>query len=313
MKLEHRLLVTGVFALALCANACVQGTVLGGTAGDQGGPGGEGVGGMTGDGAGGFITVPGMGGKAGGGVGGKTGTGGRTTGTGGVIGTGVGGAIVTTGTGGAGLACPAGNVIAATYPIIDDIEVAANGAYGSPCISGFWYTYGSSKTGTVMPTPFMAVAITDRAGSMYAIHSTATGVMGDAATPPNIFAGFGLDFNNKTPLPPPATKGVVDASAFHGLTFYAKGTGTMNLKISTPTNDPDLGCSAMCYDKPYKAIALTGTWTAYTVLWTDLKQDNFGTKETITGANLGGVQFESKAATGTASYDMWIDALKFAP
>ncbi len=65
MKLEHRLLLTGVFALALCANACVQGTVLGGGGGVE-------------DGVGGQSNTPGTGGTPGAGVGGAivTGTGG---------------------------------------------------------------------------------------------------------------------------------------------------------------------------------------------------------------------------------------------
>ena len=302
MKVAHHLLVIGFLACGLFAGACVSGEpVMGGggqtgRAGAQGGgqggsgsgQGGHGVGGTTGAGVGGFTA--GIGGFTGGGVGGLTGGG-------------VGGTAVISGP------C----TVAAADALIDDFEKPANGV-AHACVHGYWYTYNDGSAGVQTPAvnAWMNTAITDRPPSTYAAHSTAMGFTGDTQVPKNLFAGIGLDFN---PAVPPATlKSTVDASAFHGITFFAKGSGTVYVEIPTPVTDPALGCTIMCYDVSFKAITLTATWTSYTILWSGFAQT--GTvKETLNGKNIGGIKFESKAQAPAAfaPYDLWIDDLKFAP
>ncbi len=303
---SYRLLAAGFVACGLMTGACVSGDTVGGSGGSHGsGSGGHapgsGVGGFIGGGVGGFIGG-GVGGFNGGfGTGGSNGgfgTGGSPGGTAGTVGTGP---------------C----TVAAADALIDDFEKPANGV-AHPCLHGYWYTFNDGSLGAQTPAVnmFMNSAITDRPPSTYAAHSTAMGFTGDTATPKNIFAGFGLDFN---PAPAPSTmKFTVNASAFRGVTFFAKGSGTVNVEIPTPNSDPALGCLTKCYDTSFKAITLTAAWTAFTILWTDFHQTMptpFGNVETLTGAGIGGIKFESKAQAPAvfAPYDMWIDDLKFVP
>jgi hypothetical protein len=309
MKSAYRLLAAGFVACGLMTGACVSGDTVGGSGGRSGsGSGGHGVGGFTGGGFGtGGLTGVGVG--TGGFTGGGFGTGGSTGG-----GFGTGG---TTGGGSAGSVGTGPCTVAAADSLIDDFEKMANGA-AHPCVHGYWYTYNDGSLGAQTPAVnmFTNTPITDRSPSTFAAHSTAMGFTGDTATPKNIFAGFGLDFN---PAPAPSTmKFTVNASAFRGVTFFAKGSGTVNVEIPTPNSDPALGCLTKCYDVSFKAITLTSTWAAYTILWTDFHQTMptpFGNVETLTGAGIGGIKFESKATAPATfpPYDMWLDDLKFVP
>jgi Carbohydrate binding domain (family 11) len=287
--------------------ACVSGDTVGGSGGHTGSAGRSG--GQGGTTSGGFGTggFTGGGFGTGGFTGGGFGTGGFTSGGFGTGGTTAGGTAGTVGSG----PC----TVAATDALIDDFEKSANGV-AHACVHGYWYTYNDGSAGTQTPAVnmFTNTAITDRPPSTYAAHSTGMNFTGDTQTPKNLFAGFGLDFN---PAPAPSTmKYTVNASAFRGVTFFAKGSGTINVEIPTPDSDPALGCVTMCYNVHFKAITLTAAWTPYTILWTDFGQlTGFGTIGPLTNATIGGIKFESKTQAPAAfiPYDMWIDDLKFLP
>jgi len=198
--------------------------------------------------------------------------------------------------------------VAAADAMIDDFETGTNGALHT-CVHGYWYTYNDKSAGTQTPAMnmFMPEAVTDRTGSKFAAHSTAMGFSGDAMG--HAYAAFGLDLDAEG-----AAKAVVDASAFKGISFWAKGSGSLRVELHTKTNDPALGCAAMCYDTPYKKITLTAAWQKVSIAWADFGQDKFGAPETPDGKNLGSIQFASKAEMmAIAPFDMWLDDLQFSP
>jgi hypothetical protein len=297
MNNQYRLLVTGFLACGFLATACASGETVSPDGGTKktGGSTGSGSGGTFGGGSGGTF-----GGGSGGTFGG--GSGGTFVGAGGTLG----------GGGAVGSATPC--MVAAADALIDDFEKPANGVM-HVCVKGYWYTYNDGSAGTQMPIKdmFMNTAITDRSPSTYAAHSTATGFTGDTQTPKNIFAGFGLDFNSVSAT----SKATIDASAFKGITFYAKGSGTLNVRLPTPNSDPAFGCATKCYDTSKVSITLSAAWTKVDLTWDKFKQNTppFGNVETITGAGLGAIQFTSEATAPAAfvPYDMWIDDLKFIP
>ncbi len=316
MKSAYLLLAAGFATVGLLAEGCVSGDTVNGGGGQTGSSSGghTGTGNSSGSlggssfGSGGSSF--GQGGFTGGGQGGFTGgsQGGFTGGgQGGVTGGGAGGTTTVTGP------C----TVAVADALIDDFEKAANGV-AHPCVHGYWYTYNDGSAGTQTPAVnmWMNVPITDRTGSTMAAHSTGTGFTGDGKG--NIFAGFGLDFN---PAPAPSTaKFTVNASAFKGVTFFAKGSGTITVQLPTPITDPTLGCvstmAAPCYDVSSKTIPLPAAWTQFNLMWSDFTQIGYGAKETLSGSNLGGIKFVSQLpspATTFVPYDMWIDDLKFIP
>jgi hypothetical protein len=199
--------------------------------------------------------------------------------------------------------------VAAADAVIDDFETGLNGVMRA-CVHGYWYTYNDKSAGTQTPAAAMwkPETIADRPGSTFAAHSAAMGFSGDAMG--NAFAAFGLDLNADSAT----AKSVVDASAFKGITFQAKGTGTLRVELHTKASDPDFGCATKCYDFPYKTITLTAAWQAFTIPWADFTQDKFGTPEVVVGKDLGSIQFASKAQKmAIAPFDAWLDDLKFMP
>ncbi len=198
--------------------------------------------------------------------------------------------------------------VAAADAVIDDFTTGLNGAMHA-CVHGYWYTYNDMSAGTQTPPAnmFKPEAVTDLPGSTFAAHSTAMGYSGDAMG--NAYAAFGLDLDADG-----ASKSVVDASAFKGISFQAKGTGTLRVELHTKTSDPDFGCATKCYDTPYKMITLMPTWQQVTLAWSDFGQDGYGTPETVTGAGLGAIQLASKATKmPIVPYDMWLADLQFTP
>jgi len=312
MKSAYFLLAAGFATVGLLAEGCVSGDTVSGNGGQTGN---NGTGGHVNTGSGGGSSF-GSGGSSFGTGGSNFGTGGSSFGTGGSSGGGVGGS---TGGGTGGTTASGPCTVAAADQLIDDFEKPANGV-AHACVHGYWYTYNDGSAGTQTPAVnmWMNAPITDRPPSTYAGHSTAMGFTGDNMTPKNIFAGFGLDFN---PAPAPSTaKFTANASAFKGITFFAKGSGMITVQLPTPTTDPSLGCvnttAAPCYDVSSKTIALTAAWTQFNLMWADFAQVGFGAKETLNGSNLGGIKFVSQVAapaTTFTAYDMWIDDLKFIP
>jgi hypothetical protein len=280
--------------VAMAMFGCAAETAGNNATGAAGSPGGSGAAGMA-------PTTTGSG----------TGTGTGAAGTG-VSPTGAAGAPGGSGAAGSTLPITTGAkacTVAAADAVIDDFESGLNGAM-HPCVHGYWYTYNDKSAGTQTPAAamFKPEMIADRTGSSFAAHSAAMGFSGDAMG--HAFAAFGLDLNADSAT----AKAVVDASGFKGVTFFAKGTGTLRVELHTKTSDPDFGCAAKCYDFPYKTITLTAAWQAVSIPWTDFVQDKFGTPETTTGKDLGSIQFASKAEKmAIAPYEMWLDDLKFMP
>jgi hypothetical protein len=301
MKPKRRIVLASALALGLGVTACSAEGVSG-DPGNTGTSGAAGISGGTGNAGTGVIAATGAGGSSVGATGTATGSGAGAAGsTGGGV-TGAAGSTLPVMTG----ATPC--TVAAADAVIDDFTTGLNGAMHA-CVHGYWYTYNDMSAGTQTPPAnmFKPEAVTDLPGSTFAAHSTAMGYSGDAMG--NAYAAFGLDLDaNGT------SKSVVDASAFKGISFQAKGTGTLRVELHTKTSDPDFGCATKCFDVPYKKITLTSTWQQVTLAWSDFGQDMFGTPETVTGAGLGAIQLASKATMmPIAPYDMWLADLQFTP
>jgi hypothetical protein len=297
MERQRRIALASALAAAVAMTGCAAETNGGNATGGSGSSG---------------TSVPGSSpGAAGTGTltGGGTGLAGTGAGT-----TGAAGSVGSTGAAGTGGTLPVMTgakacTVAAADAVIDDFESGLNGAMHA-CVHGYWYTYNDKSAGMQTPAAsmFKPEMIADRPGSAFAAHSTAMGFSGDAMG--HAFAAFGLDLDADSST----AKAVVDASGFKGITFQAKGTGTLRVELHTKASDPDFGCATKCYDFPYKTITLTAAWQAVTIPWADFAQDKFGTPETTDGKDLGSIQFASKAEKmAIAPYDMWLDDLKFMP
>jgi hypothetical protein len=236
----------------------IGGAGVGGGAGTNGGPGTGGGGAAAGaGGAGGVTGLAGTNGSAGAGSVAGSG-GGGSTGAGGAAG--VSGAAGTGGSAGQSVtgAC-AGKVVAAAM-LIANFE---NGSLTN------WYEYKDSTPGSTLAP--LAIVSPGANGTSKAIQLSGSG-----------FQGFGAGMGDMMIC--------TDASAFQGITFWAKGTsGTSNqiaLQVAIPQTQAvaDFGdCTSKCYDHPSKKVTLATSWQQYSVKFTDLAQAGFGNPASYAG------------------------------
>ncbi|WP_437284990.1 CIA30 family protein [Sorangium sp. So ce406] len=191
---------------------------------------------------------------------------------------------------------------------MEDNDNAINAAGGRV---GYWYTFNDGTEGATQEpppdpegtgeTPFTMTALEPARGqSTYAARSWGSGFE-------EWGAGFGFDLNS-----PEGEKASYDASAYTGITFWAKGTARgATVMISDPGTDPAGSvCTDEC-DKWQKSLTLTEEWQQFTIPFADLKQGGWGTPagaDQIDASKLYSIQFQVGVAP---EFDVYIDDLGF--
>jgi hypothetical protein len=114
-----------------------------------------------------------------------------------------------------------------------------------------------------------------------------------------------------------------DASAYKGFVFWGRvGTSSavtqVRFNVPDTNTDPEGGVctpAAKCSDYLGKNLTFTTTWTEYTVYYTDLMQQGFGSplETTLAAASIYGCQFQVSTMTTGAAFDVWIDDIYFIP
>ena len=280
---------------------------------------------------GGTTGNPGSAGTFGSGTAGTFGTGaGGTFGTGvGGTGTGTAGTGTGTGTGGAAaMSCgsltvaPADSMCCvaagtATDLSVDDLEDMNNAILPLGNRQGYWYSYKDAGS-TLMPATTPIPVATGGHGGMYSIGISGMVAAATATVP--AYAGLGFDLNNHFKKSCP-----YGASAYHGISFWAKGTVPfkISIKISATTAASSLSvgtCAAMCDDHYSKTVAPPPdgtTWGQVNVMFADLKQAGWGTVvPAFDAANILAVQFQLDGLTtqtGPVAYAFAIDNVAFLP
>lgn len=108
-----------------------------------------------------------------------------------------------------------------------------------------------------------------------------------------------------------------DSSAYTGITFYARGQGSIRLEVPTASTAPSAQggtCSADCSDSHGMLVPLTADWAPYTVMFDQLKQDGWGAPAAFNASEVLGLSFragKSSAAQASIDFDFWIDDVRF--
>ncbi|AUX24497.1 hypothetical protein SOCEGT47_050350 [Sorangium cellulosum] len=201
-----------------------------------------------------------------------------------------------------------------TIEMIDDMEDDNNGILAEGNRVGYWYTFNDGTEGAEqMPPPdpegtgeepFTMTALEPvRGASTMAARSWGSGFE-------TWGAAFGFDLNS-----PEGTKIAYDASAYTGVTFWAKiGPGSATsaqVMISDRSTVPEGGvCSDQC-DNWQKQITLTEAWQQFTIPFADLKQGGWGdpaATDQIDTTKLYSISFQF----GTVpEFDLYIDDIGF--
>ncbi|HEY4157497.1 MAG TPA: hypothetical protein VGM29_05345 [Polyangiaceae bacterium] len=312
----------------------------GGDASDAGGSSTSGSGndaaGSSGDGAGsGGDAARSAGGATGGGgsLNGGAGTGASGSGGSGALGNGgAGGDAAGTsggdaGGGGAGLAGSGGTDASAgaggaTLPATCEPASAAPNVYdGMPsngsCPSaiaaprvGFWYSFNDG-TGVQRPAPDEEHLGTlgGRAGAAdCAMHNTGTSFT-------TWGGGFGFDFGDAATGPC-----TYDASAFHGISLYLKGTtaGTQGIGLGAFPNTVRVNLAttesnASDQDHYGAWCSVSGSYTLCSLSFATVKQAGWGVPITFNPAHVVSLAVQASLAEGFAStsWDVWVDDVTF--
>ena len=186
--------------------------------------------------------------------------------------------------------------------------------------SGYW---DWSNDGTGMVTPASTATLMTSApganGTAMSLHVSATGHTGWGAA-------LAAELSNGCPF---------DASAYGGISFWAKGTstvaeGTNKLLVLVgmpefiPTenggfcNDTVMPPDMNCYARHRVLIDLAPDWKQYTIAWTDLAAPTYLVGGPAFNPNrIRDIVFNasgpSPAMTPVASFDFYVDELKFVP
>jgi len=185
---------------------------------------------------------------------------------------------------------------------VDDAEDDNNQILVQKGRKGFWYTF-VDKAGTTLSPPAGTKFIMSPGGPRDSHHAAhMTGKVSSAGDP--LFAGMGFSFTDP--------KGPYDATAYTGVSFYAKvGAGStkkVRLKVPDVDTDPAGKKCSECFNDFGADLTLTDQWQKYTVPFATMKQmEGWGSPSpsTIDKSALYGLQWQVTAQG--APYDVWVD------
>ena len=186
-------------------------------------------------------------------------------------------------------------------PSIDDFEDGNGELETVDNRVGWWWVSDDGTAGTISPAPGTATnpSSPGRAGSNYAMHVSGFGFTGWGAT---LGVNLVMAISGSCPY---------DASAYQGVTFWAKGTGSTRLQLPTSaTEDASFGgtCVTNCGDHYGAAVVLGTDWQQYSFRWADLAQDGFGTPVSFDPKTLLQLNIGWPANT---QFDLWLDDVAF--
>lgn len=172
---------------------------------------------------------------------------------------------------------------------------------------GYWYTFLDKSGSSISPTPG------EQGGTFAMTPGGANGspnaarMHGQIGGGDVVYAGMGLNFVDP--------KGQYDASAYQGITFWAKkaaGSGNMRVKVPDVNTDPDGKVCSECFNDFGMDLVLTDQWQQYTLPFASMKQvKGWGNpiKSNIEPKTLYGIQFQVNEKN--TPFDIWVDDIQF--
>jgi hypothetical protein len=183
-------------------------------------------------------------------------------------------------------------------PLLDDFEDCDGTIAAADGRTGMWYQYVDKIGSTLMPAMFMPEK-GGASGSAKCMLKYKGMTVRDEAASKYGFAGAGFVFGE-----------VLNASGYQGISFWARGTGTVRASVITlaTTDMKDGGrCAAACGDHFGFEVKPTADWKKYEIPWDKLAQGGWGAAATFTPFEMRGFQFEFPSGT---TFDVSLDRLE---
>ena len=197
--------------------------------------------------------------------------------------------------------CVADTVVVAANNMIDDFEdgvITSLPALGGRL--GNWYAYADSSGGTGL---LAEATIINRGASKQGLHTKGKNFT-------QWGSGVGCDLAHGG-----SDKLTYDASAFTGVTFWARGTGLTSLNVAFPDIDTDKlvkgkTCMEECDHHYFKSVPLTTAWARYNIAFADLSLEP-GDKPAPTAFRPDAVSAIQFRMVQGSDYEVYIDDLGF--
>lgn len=194
---------------------------------------------------------------------------------------------------------------ASTFSLLEDFEDHDNQLFKVFQREGWWYTATDDTQGKVVPPKgeFAGVELeeADRADqNEYGAHLSAEGY-----TAWGVVWGTTLNWVDK------GIKCPFNGSAFDGIRFRAKGTGTIRVNFGIPETVPkDNGghCVGKCYDNYGKVVDLKPEWKVFTVRWDRLQQGGWGEQAPFSPERLLNLNFSADGKN--LPVELWLDDIE---
>ncbi len=197
--------------------------------------------------------------------------------------------------------CPGDAPAATNDPLIDDLEDGDDLIRETEGRSGWWAMVNDgSRRETQNPRDNASLPTADGAqGSNWSARTWGSG-----------FTSWGaglqvyLNEDNRVACP-------YDGSLYLGISFYAKGVGTVRVSVATsPAVEIDGGgtCEIDCYDYYSTTLDLTDLWVLYEIRWSDLEQLGLGEPFAFSPTEIQYISFEFGAGV---DFDLYVDDLSF--
>jgi len=197
--------------------------------------------------------------------------------------------------------CPDEPRRARDQPLIDDLE---DGNIQIPEFDGRmggWYIYDDGTGGRQQPSPLRVTTESAAVGTT-AIRTYGEGFTSWGAAIGLAFTISELDYGNCP----------YDASAYDGVSFWARGSGTIRFHISTmdtATVEEGGRCTGeKCWDDYGIELALEDEWQHFVVRWEDLARGGWGVDSEFDPRELLLMHWQQEHAL---EFDTWVDDLRF--
>lgn len=192
--------------------------------------------------------------------------------------------------------------------LIDDFEDGDGHVFKAFERDGFWFG-ASDKTEGSSQSPsgtFMAEKLPDAEASKdnrYAAHLVASGQKDWG-----VVWGTALNWTHQ------GLKCPLNANAFAGIRFRAKGPGRIRVTVAVPEVTPKDGggtCKDRCYDAHAKYFDLGPGWDNYEARWEKLQQGGWGTEARFTPERIVNLGFNVDVKS--LPIDFWVDDVELIP
>ena len=136
----------------------------------------------------------------------------------------------------------------------------------------------------------------------------------------NAYAQIGFDLDQVAGVTNPYDAGN-DAGTYNGIVFWGQGMAGLKVHVQFPipgtvasggNGGGTCNASTMICGDSYEVVKpFSPTWTAYSVSFAELAQENFGTPVPFTPDAILTIQFQVKIGDGTSAFDYSIGAVGF--